>query len=728
MMNFVISYRSAATVAVLCGLVWGTGGCRKAPDVTGTANLPAARVAAELQSNNLGELPGAVYRSQSASPIHWQPWTKDLLAKAKEANRLVFAVIAMPQQPGFQTVLAKLAADPTVVAVINNNYAPVLIDGDASREVGLLTVDLCSEIKRGLQLPLFVWMTADGNPVAWTPVSEASADKVSELFYQSHSMISRLWEDDPGYVSRNSASDNVSRRGRIALRKSSKRVSEQPEQDIIRCLRQLVSFYDPFSRSFDESGGLFPAGTIDLLATAAIHPGLSPDLRLRCSETIRELLIDLLPSAMFDPLDGGVFSSRRGKSWSLPVFYRDCGTQSRAAVALIQAFRATGDPRALDRALGLIAFTEKSFQTSEGLFSVGMAEESNPATWLWSVENIEKELPAEDAAWWIKATGMKGLGNLPSEVDPRREFFRYNSLGLGKSTAELAAELSLPVDAFTSRFEVVRKTLLKVRNSRLGNSLRDDSSHAGATFRMVSAYAAAFTVTGKVEYQEKAVALLEKARVAFADGPRLRLFSKDAPQSINAGRAFIYGLALQAALDVSDITLDEKWIDWSENLATTAAELFTETEFLKECPDDAKVIDVPVTDLVMLFDDSTAGLISLAECRLAERKRPIVATFSALATPLPSYSVQQPILHTDLLLATLARHYRVTIVSGAEISPDLKLAIERLPIRTIQRRPALANEEVPPNSIMILLPGGVTRVVSTPEALQEALTQPLTKS
>ena len=78
----------------------------------------------------------------------------------------------MPQQPGFQKVLAALGRrSATVVATINDHYVPILIDGDASREIGLLTADLCAEIKRRLQLPLFVWMTYEGNPVAWIPVS-----------------------------------------------------------------------------------------------------------------------------------------------------------------------------------------------------------------------------------------------------------------------------------------------------------------------------------------------------------------------------------------------------------------------------------------------------------------------------------------------------------------------------------------------------------------------------
>jgi hypothetical protein len=720
-MNFPIPHGFAAFATVLCGLILGTAGCRKGNGETRDGAGPPPVLASELLSNDLGRLPGPVYRSQAGSPIHWQAWTQETMERAKAANRLVFVVIAMPQQPAFQGVLKALASDPALVYAINQYYVPVLVDGDASREVGLLSADLCAEIKRGLQMPLFVWMTPDANPVAWIPVSHSSSMKVSELFYQSHSMVTRMWADDSAYVVKNSGLDNDNRRGRLAQRKNAKVMSEQPAVDAVRCLRQLASLYDPYFRSFDEAGGLFPAGAIELLATAAVHPGLPVETRMRCLETTRDMLKDLLPSAMFDPLEGGVFSSRRGSSWALPSFSRDCGSQARAAVALIHAYRATGDPLALQRALGLIDFAEKSYITSDGLFSVGMMEESDPAAWLWNVEEIRKELRPEDAAWWIKATGMKGLGNLPSEVDPQREYFRCNSLGMSQSMEEIAAEQSQSPAEFAARFDTARKTLLKVRNTRLGTVVRDDCAHAGATLRMVSVYAAAFGATGDAKFRDKAVALLNHARTAFGDGPKLRIFNKEAPSSIGGGRAFLYGLALQAALDVSVITSDEKWLVWSEDLATTAAELFTGSQFLKECPDDAKIIDLPVTDLVMLFDDSTAGLISFAECRLAERNRPVVPSFSELATPLPTYAVDRPILHTDLLQATFARHFRVTIVAGSGLSSEMKLATERLSMRMFQRRGAKSPEEVPAGSVLVILADGETRLVSTPEALQQAV-------
>jgi uncharacterized protein YyaL (SSP411 family) len=706
---------------LLGGLILGVAGCRKQPVAKPEEVQPVVVVAPELGANGLGQYPGAVYHSQVGSAIHWQPWTPETLERANAANRLVFAVIALPQQPAFQTVLSLLEANPALVSAINETYVPVLIDGDAAREMGLLTADLCSEIRRPLQLPLFVWMTPAANPVAWIPVTPVPAESVAELFIQSHSAVSRTWSEDPVYVLKNSALDAANRRERVGNRKNAKAMSEQPKEDTLNAIRQLNSLYDPLSRSFDEAGGLFPAGAIDLLATTAIQPGVPEETRTRCLKTTRELLKDLLGSAMFDPLDGGVFTARRGSSWALPSFSRDCVSQARVAEALFNAYRATGDRKALEKAIGLIAFAEKSFLTSEGLFAVGMADETDTADWLWSIEDIEKTLPTEDIAWWIKATAMKGLGNLPSEVDPRREYFRSNSLAIAVDTADIAADLGVAPEEFAPRFEAARKILLKARDARLGPMTRDDSSHAGATFRMVSAYAAAFAVTADDGFRKKAVELLEKARGAFSEGPKLREFSREVPPSLGAGRAFIYGLALQAALDVSAITSDDRWLTWSEDLATTAAEQFTGEGYLRECPESAQVMDLPITDLVMLFGDSTAGLVSFAECRLAERGRPLVQSFSELATPLPIFSVDRPILHTDLLEATLAREFPVTVVTGADLAADLREAVERLPLRMVQRRAAKSGDEIPAGSVTVRLPGGKTLPVSTAVELEQAV-------
>lgn len=705
----------------LVPMILGMGSCRRSGGDADSELGGGVRLVPQLQSNALASFPSAVYLNQASSPIHWQPWTKETIDRAKEAKRLVFCVITLPQQAGFQVAMDSLTKDSAVLEAINNQYVPVLIDGDASREIGLLVADLCTQIEKPVQLPMFMWMTHDCNPVAWIPVQANEVENAADLFNKSHEMISQMWRDSSEYVLKNSAIDNETRRKNFRERKLSKVASEVPETDSIRCIRQLASLYDPLSQNLDEFGGLFPSSSLELFAVAARHPGVSEDLRQKCMDATRGLIGDLLPSAMFDPLEGGVFVSRMGRSWALPNFSFDCPAQARAIVALLEVFRSTGDKRAMERAVDGIKFAEKKFATKDGLFAIGFAAPQDKEKWMWSVEEVEQILGAEDAAWWIRATGMETLGNLPSEDDPQRRFFRMNTIGMKITLEEIAASLSTSAEEFRPRYEAARSKLLTARESRMKGQKRDESAHAGATFRMVSAYAAAFAATGDEAYRDKAVALLKRARESFAVGPRLRMFNRDSPDSIGAGRAFLYALCLQSVLDVAAITLDDTWLIWSEDLATTLAELFIGDGFLKECPDSARLIDLPVTDLAMIFDDSTCGLLSMAESRLAELDRPLVGKLSELATPLPQYAVERPVMHTDLILATLSRHLKVSVIVGEGVAGDLLLAVQELSPKVIHRRLAKAADNVPAGTVKILFANGTEKSASTVEALRQGV-------
>lgn len=601
-------------------------------------------------------------------------------------------------------------------------YVPILIDGDAAREIGMLTADLSQEINQNLQLPFFIWMSPEGNPVAWISSPWVDAESTRDHFRHSHSMVAKIWEESPEYVVKNSTSDNQSRFDRISRRRLSRIASEQSKLDTARSIRQLASLYDPLSRNYDDIGGLFPVGALDLLASAAMQPGLPEDARRRAEETTREFMKDLLGSAMFDPLDGGLFSARRGNSWSLPRHSRHSIMQSRAAVALFRAHQATGDLLALERALGLLNFAEKNFQTSDGLFAIGSSSPIDSHLWLWTIDDVESILGPEEGKWWASITNMRSLGNLAYEIDPGRLFFRSNSLELKKPLTDLARAENMPLAAFTERFEAAREKLLAVREARLGETTRDDSSHAVATFRMASAYAAAFTATGDDPWRRKAAELLERSRQAFAEGTRLRVYSADSPPSINDARAFVYAVAIQAILDVVDVTSDVKWLDWCDDLATTMTETFTQDGFLREVAEESSVLQLPMTDLIMLFEDSTVGLLNFAECRLTARNRPLMPDLREFAGTLPVSAVDFPIQHTDIVQAFLARHYAVTVVYGPDTSRELMDTVERLPIRMFHRRPVMAAETLPAGGGLVIhadVPEPIE--VSTPQDLKNAL-------
>jgi uncharacterized protein YyaL (SSP411 family) len=650
------------------------------PEANGSA------VDAVPESNRIKGLPGAVYAAVEASAIHWQPWVMESRELARKSNRLMLVVIAIPQQPSNTSILTQFSSDPAIVEDINRSYVPVLVDGDAVRELGMLAAELGSEIRSGLHLPLLVWMTPECNPVAWIPLVPNESGSVLELYRQSHNMVSNMWVDDPGYVSTNSRLDQKNRSNRIKAKVSGREVSGDQAADCLRAMRQLTTLYDPVTGGVDEAGGLFPCGMIEILSVGARMESMPGDLREKCTTTLGGLLGGLLVSPMFDPLEGGVYNSRRGNTWHLPGFQRDCLTQARVAAALFDAHEILRDAKSLDRALGIIAFAEKTYRNQEGLFALMNGMEGDTEHWLWRYEDVKEWLDEGEFAVWVAASGMKPSGNLPSEADPLRIHFRANSIAFARTSDEVAKLLGVDPASAADHLQRASGKLLKVRNSRLKQAADPRDGNASATFRMVSAYASAYRVTGDETFRERAVSTLAKAREVFAEGPRLKSYDRDLAPSLVAGRAFVYGLAIQAALDVSAVTLDESWIHWAGDLFSTASEIFIHDNALLECPPFADMTGLPISDYAMLLEDSSLGLFSMAAYRLRAVGASIPPDFTSQLGGLPLHALDKPILHTDAILSALVKEHGKTYLIGGGAPDDLKEKIARAPLKGVSRR------------------------------------------
>ena len=657
--------------------------------------------------NSVGGLPGPVYVSQAGSPIHWQPWTKASFKMANDSRRLVLAVIAMPQRSTFVNILADLYADAAMVNLINATYVPILIDGDAIREFKQFTALLCAEMKLGPQFPLIVWMTAEGNPIAWKPLPYENKSSAAEVFMKSHDTVAKMFANDPDYVFNNSRLDQAERRKRIMLRLNEVETSKEPTADALRSLRQLNSLYDPVSRNFYGLGGLFPVGVLDVLSMSARMEGLPDEQRAMSLKVVSSLLEDILVSPMFDPLDGSVYDAKRGSSWLFPVYdSQNCSSQARVVISLLNAYEATGDKRALDRALGVLRFVEENHKLESGLFRFGITYSGDVGKWLWLYEEVKDILSPEELPVWVAATGKKKIGNIPSELDPQRKYFRGNSIAFAKSPEEVAELLDIDSTKVKGLLESARKKLLKVRNERLKMPAADKDENAVATFRMISAYAAVYRITGQSSYRDLAVETLVKAKEIFTAGPRLIAYPGEGPDSLLAARAFTYGVAINAVLDVEAVTLKGDWLQWAGDLFSTVSEEFSTQTYIKECPSAADLTDLPITDSFLLFEESTFGLLAISESRLDALGIPIVPELKEKLKAFPISAITSPVIHSDVLQAALMRNFSVSYVFGDDAPETLIEALARSPLHGVNRR--VASPSDPPN--LIPKPGEAIRL------------------
>jgi uncharacterized protein YyaL (SSP411 family) len=709
----------SGTCVCLLALVMLGASCRKGEKATGSAAFTPV-VAPELAENAMSKGgPQGFLASRAASPVHWQHWEPGVLQRARDAGRLVFALIGASRYPGCIETLDAIDRDKMLVERLNREFVPVLVDLDLCPEAGLAATVLCQEIRLPISFPFILVLSPDGNEVTWRPVPYSAGADIHGMFDGATEVVANMWRESPEYVERNSMLDHDNRLGRLPKPDATPATPAERDALLARALRQLASFYEADAGTMSGAGGLLPLGILQCLASASLDPDTPPEMARRSREVVGAFGRTILNSAMVDPLDGGVYSSRRGNSWDLPMTQRCCNTQARAARALVTLYRATGDPRALEVALGAVKFAEEQYTAQGGLFvNQRLPGTASPADWLWSQEQIDQALSGPEAALWKTLCGISGMGNLAIEADPTREYFRLNSLGFRSTLAAAAEKQGIPAEDASKLLESGRKKLLKARTARVPDRLPSPAASAAPSFRMVSAYAALFTATGDPKWREKAISLAQHSRQTFASGNSMVEQSSGETPLVCDARAFTYALAIQAGLDLAEITLDESWRIWAGDLTSMAAEAFVDDAGrLREARPASTPLRLPVEDRVMLFDDSTAGLMRMNLARLEALGQTPPPALAPWLHSLPAFTVA-PVIFTDSILAASFSRSRVVIHLPENAPEEWREAACRLPLDRIARD---AGKVPAPKAVR---PGGEEIPLETPASLETLVRPP----
>ncbi len=705
--------KSVSRAGLLAALVFAPA-CRKRTEAAGGAAGEVPVIASALEVNAMRDAPQGLLASRAGSPVHWQHWEPAVLRRAGEARRLVFALIGSAQYPGCVETLDAIDRDPALVARLNGDFVPVLADTELCREAALAAGMLSQDLRQPVSFPFILVLSPEANEVTFRPVAYVPGRNLRELFEGATDLISRMWEYDPAYVTKDSRAQHEQRVKRLPRPDPAPASPEERDELLSRTGRKLANLYDEELNTVFGTGGLLPLGMLQCLASTSLDPKTPPDTAARAREAAAAFSTSVLQSAMVDPLDGGLYSNRRGNSWELPLIQRTCMTQARAARALVMLHGAIGDPRALEVALGAVRFAEEQFGAQNGLFATQRQPAAvRAADWLWTKEQVEAALSPEEAELWIELCDIKGMGNLSFEADPNREFFRLNSLGFRSGPARGDA-------ATAALLESGRKKLLKARQDRMPDRAAPSAASAAPSFRMVSAYAALFTATGDPVWREKALSLAELARRTFSDGPLLLEQSSGGPDAVRDARAFTYALAIQAALDLAEITLDERWRLWAGDLSSTVSELFVDPaeSRLREVRAISTPLTLPLEDRLMLFDDSTAGLMRMNLARLAALGQPPPPSLLPWLSSLPEIE-KFPVVLTDSILAASFSRSRVIVELPADASAEWREAACRLPLDRVARRFGKEGE------VSVVNPDGSRSPVAAPAGLPGSAPAPV---
>jgi len=672
-------------------------------------------------SQAIQENPSPLLQVLSKSPIEWQQFTPAVVQYARDSNKLLLVYAASNLDTNVVSVFNDINSDPQLVSEINGQFVPVLIDVDSSREIGILAAMLCAEIKRPISFPFMLWLSPSGDPITWLPISpEDSRESNLDRVRQAQTVVLRMWNEDREYMNVNSANDGKNRKLRSQV--AAVKVTGPSEQQAfyLSTLRNMNALYDDLSGNIENMGTLFPTSMQEYYAQSAMNPVLSSSARKRCLSCIKGNAGMLLHSAAIDLIDGGSYSSRTDSAWQVTRPDRDGLMQAKVAFSLAQIAQAGNDKAILQAAERVMLFQEKNFALGGSLFSLtGPATKMPDEVRYWGTEELEKNLSAEEYAFLKNYCNLSAIGNLAPESDPKREFFRRNSLVPRQTLEETAKKLALTPEQGSALIESIREKLLPIRVKKTSAVNPPPLiANANTTAQTVSAYAALFTASAQKTFQDKAIASMKAFRAQFHSSAVIQNYAGSSPSATTDARAALVATAMQSALDIYDVTLQREWIDYAMSLNDILVKDHLVEGRFEESPPSSRLINLPIIDLAMIFDKSTIGLMKQNTARLLNLGCPVPEAL-VNACQLDHERIQDAaVLHTDYLLGLLYQQFPVVVTVPEDASAEFKMAVTQLPLRMICRKSVPANG----GKVSITLADQPAQEVADPAALSKLLT------
>ena len=676
----------------------------------------------ELTSNRLSNEPSDFLRNQATSAINWQPWDPEVLDFAKKSQRLILAFVGSTNHLDSLSV-AQLLEDEFATQ-INENYVPVMADLELNPTLALACNFLSSERSEPIAFPYFIWISHEGNPVAWTQVNSSSDESILLGFRRAEGTVQAIINKSNRYVIENSRYDNEGRLERISSARDldEETKAQQPTRNSLFLSAQVMTeLYDSLNKTFDNTGGIPPGNLITSLARISQHPAAPPRLKRNAAKATKES-VELLASAPIrDPLDGYFFTRRNSRSFAIPALSKNLRTQAEMLSAMASSPRTPTSSLAIQQMLTSLS--------DAPLLSESLRDEKISETaYFWSLDSLKDILSEEEMEVSRVAFNLRSLGNVPNTDDPNRNLFRMNSLGLhlfgpelaqkvGKSEAQTEALLASSIEKIKSRRAeileagdslMLESMLVLSAKSRLLTAL----ARTQASQPQESTLTAVNTLGTEIltNFQEESGHLLRTPTLANAR--KRPAFAND------------YVVTLEALLEWYRVTWNPEILEKAEQLTTILLNEFTtEDNFLIEKQLEDSLLTFPIFSWNMVFGPSTWGTAHGALSRMASlgHQHPKLADTISAATPILHLSIQQtPITFTDYLLGALNNvdGYVLVVTESQKNNQELRNTLAKTPfdsICTVIESDSFSDLSSPGENAAVLLKQG-QRIATYPTA------------
>jgi uncharacterized protein YyaL (SSP411 family) len=405
-----------------------------APTPDPRSGQPGSREPKPGERNALGAEPSAYLRQHAGNPVHWQPFGDAAFASAASRDVPVFLSIGYAACHWCHVMARESFEDQATADYLNSHFVAVKVDREERPDVDAVYMAATQAISGEGGWPMSVFLTPEGRAFHAGTYFPPRPMPGRPSFRQVLEAVHEAWAERRGAVEENARS-LAQNMGQVQLA-AAVDVSRPPEPLdaglLPAAVRSLAGSEDPDDGGFGAAPKFPPSAVLEFLVR---HAAVPSETAGEAREMAGRTLAAMARSALFDQLDGGFARYSVTRDWSVPHFEKmlyDNAQLLRVYVHWIRLGGTAGFPaaeaadiasRTADWLLSALGLPDGGLASSLDADSVVDGEHHEGASYLWTPDELERVLGAEDAAAvaWMMNVGTRGtVSELGSPLHPGR--------------------------------------------------------------------------------------------------------------------------------------------------------------------------------------------------------------------------------------------------------------------------------------------------------------------
>jgi uncharacterized protein YyaL (SSP411 family) len=491
------------------------------------------------------------------NPVNWHPWGEEAFATARREDKPVFLSIGYSTCYWCHVMEVESFDNPEVAQLMNETVIAIKVDREERPDLDAIYMTAVQAMTGSGGWPMSVFLTPEGKPF-WGGTYFPPEDRWGRPGFKTVlRSIGEGWKTKRQDLLR--SGEALTR----AIQASAESGSSAPLTSAVleTGVRQFAQQYDGTHGGFGSAPKFPRSHSLSFLLRAWSRAQEADTLGM-----VERTLEAMARGGIHDQLGGGFHRYSTDREWLVPHFEKMLYDQALLARTYLEAYQVTGKSQYAEVARDIFDYVLRDMRDATGAFH--SAEDAGEVGkegeyYVWTPQEIEQALGAEDAALFNRFYGVSAGGNFENGA---------SILSISIPLESFAAQEQRPVDEVRGQLEAARSKLLVVRSQRK-RPHRDDKILTDWNGLLIGALAYGARVLDEPRYaqaaREAASFLLERLQV---DGRLLHRY-RDGEAAIPA---FLddYAFLSWGLFELYEATLEVRWLSEAKRLTNEMVRLF----------------------------------------------------------------------------------------------------------------------------------------------------------